>query len=158
MAPEQRHRLGVSREADQFAMAVMAYEILTGKLPSQVFRLASARNSRLNESVDVVLERALQEQPEARFFTVAAFAAALDAALDETCSQSVPPTSAWLNPKVLLSSIVAVALCAMLLHRVTSSDTEPVTLPGRSVADAISDLNEKDSTTEDSSANREPIQ
>jgi len=158
MAPEQRHRLGVSREADQFAMAVMAYEILTGKLPTQIFRLASARNPLLGASVDAVLERALQEQPEARFPNVAAFAAALDAALDEKSSLSEPSNSVWLNPKVLLSSVVAIVLCAMLLYWMPSSDIQSVTLPDTSVPGGSPDLDRAGLSTGHLSANAEPIQ
>lgn len=158
MAPEQRHRLGVSREADQFAMAVMAYEILTGKLPTQVFRLASERNPLLGESVDVVLERALQEQPESRFPNVAAFAAALDVALDEKSSGPVRSRSAWLSPTVIVSSIVALVLCAMLLHWKTTSDAESVDPSGTSVTGAVSESDEKDLTTINSAANVESTQ
>ena len=158
MAPEQRHRLGVSRQADQFAMAVMAYEILTGKLPTQVFRLASARNPLLGGAVDAVLERALQEQPESRFPNVAAFAAALDAALDEKSSKPVRSKSGWLNPMVIVSSIVAVVLYAMFFHWKTPSGAESVASNEAIVAGAVSESDEKDSTTVASSANVEPTQ
>jgi len=38
MAPEQRYRLDVSDKSDQFALAVMAYEMLTGSLPPRIYR------------------------------------------------------------------------------------------------------------------------
>ncbi|MDA0920393.1 MAG: protein kinase [Planctomycetota bacterium] len=116
MAPEQRHRLGVSREADQFALAVMAYELLTGNLPSQVFRQVSAKNPQLDHRIDRVLEQALQEQPEARFPSVKAFADALDDALSRSVPDVDKSKAAAMNRKALSLSVLAVALCVALVY------------------------------------------
>lgn len=144
MAPEQRHRLGVSREADQFALAVMAYELLTGKLPTQVFRQASAKNSLLNESVDAVLERALQEEPESRFPSVAAFAAALEAALGSNHRETDEFKLATSGRTSLVLSVLVVALCAMGVYlgtlwkaeATTQNESEPAAGTTESVQDA----------------------
>lgn len=112
MAPEQRHRLGVAREADQFALAVMAYELLTGRLPTRVFRQASTKNPALSSEVDSVLERALQEQPDARFPGVTAFAEALDRALSTSNSTADQPVTASVGIYHVLGALVIFALCA----------------------------------------------
>jgi serine/threonine-protein kinase len=77
MAPEQRHRLPVDARADQFALAVMVYEMLTGRLPLGRFKPASAWNAQVNAEADAALTRALSHDPDERFPTVPAFATAL---------------------------------------------------------------------------------
>jgi serine/threonine protein kinase len=81
VAPEQRSRLPVDQRADQFALAVVAYEVLTGRRPCGNFKPPSQLNLALNPEVDRVLSRALQEDPDDRYPTVEQFGAALDRAL-----------------------------------------------------------------------------
>lgn len=87
MAPEQT--LGEAVPAsDQYALAVMAYELLTGRLPFQgnAVRLMyqhlqdapeppSAHNPHLPKALDAVMLTALSKRPEERFPSVTAFAA-----------------------------------------------------------------------------------
>ncbi len=93
MAPEQWSGNPVPA-SDQYALAVMAYELLTGRLPFQgtlenlMFRHfqeqpgpPSRLNPKLPPEVDTVLGVALAKQPEARFASVSAFAEALRQAL-----------------------------------------------------------------------------
>lgn len=96
MAPEQLdgHPIPAS---DQYALAIMAYELLTGRPPfqgnlSQVIYqhfhaqppLPSTLNARLPRDVDIVLLHALAKSPAARFASVSAFARAFQGALQET--------------------------------------------------------------------------
>jgi serine/threonine protein kinase len=81
MAPEQRARLPLDARADQFAMAVIAFELLTGKRPLGNFRRRSQLNPKLHSRVDDVLQKALQDDPDDRYGTVLEFADALDQAL-----------------------------------------------------------------------------
>ena len=83
MAPEQRHRLDVDERADQYSLAVVAYEMLTGERPLGVFKRPSELNPLLTEQVDSVLRRALQRDPDDRFATIDQLVAALDEALAE---------------------------------------------------------------------------
>lgn len=93
MGPEQWSGSPVPA-TDQYALAVMAYELLTGQLPFQgrqeqvMFQhfhsqpaLPSSINSQLPAAVDRVLLRALSKQPEERFPTISAFAQTLQQAL-----------------------------------------------------------------------------
>ena len=93
MAPEQWSGNPVPA-SDQYALAVMAYELLIGRLPFQgtlenlMFRHfqeqpepPSRLNPKLPPEVDAVFGVALAKQPEARFASVSAFAEALRQAL-----------------------------------------------------------------------------
>jgi serine/threonine protein kinase len=114
MAPEQRCRLPVDARADQFALAVMAYEMLTGKRPLGGIRPPSRLNRALGPHVDEVLLKALRQEPEDRYPGVAAFAEALDNALSQAPRQRKSPA-----PVVLLMVGLVVGLGAgFALHPV----------------------------------------
>jgi serine/threonine protein kinase len=92
MAPEQAKGLEVDGRADQYAMAIVGYQILTGKQPfdgsahsilyKQVFEppppMLETRADVPGE-MSAALERALSKDPEQRFPTMEEFAAALTA-------------------------------------------------------------------------------
>jgi serine/threonine-protein kinase len=79
--PEQRFGLPVDARADLFALATLAYELLTGRVPGRVFVPASARNPALPAACDAVLRRGLARDPDERFATVEEFRSRLEAAL-----------------------------------------------------------------------------
>lgn len=81
MAPEQRHRLPVDHRADQFALATMAYELLTGHKPLGSFEPPSTLNALLSAAVDEVVLCGLQRDADDRYDTVAEFSDKLDRAL-----------------------------------------------------------------------------
>lgn len=81
MAPEQRHRLPADERADQYSLAFMTYEMLTGEKPLGAFKQPSQCNSKLTPETDAVLLRALQRDPDDRFTTIQDFANSLDRAL-----------------------------------------------------------------------------
>lgn len=113
MAPEQVHGGAVDGRADQFSLAVIAYELLTGEkpftaesIPSLVFKIAHedpAPPQRLNPTlgwpVETVLRRALAKHPADRYPTCSEFVTALENAcntskdwkpLPSGASQSLP--------------------------------------------------------------------
>lgn len=79
MAPEQRHRLPVDERADQFALAVITYEMLTGRRPLGAFESPSQLDESLNPEVDRVLLQGLARDPDERFQTINHFLSALSA-------------------------------------------------------------------------------
>ncbi|MFO0878265.1 MAG: protein kinase [Gemmataceae bacterium] len=81
MAPEQRCRLPLDERADQYSLAVIAYELLTGRRPVGRFRPVSQLNAQISPRVDAVLGRALQEDPDDRFDTIDAFGQAMEQGL-----------------------------------------------------------------------------
>lgn len=93
MAPEQWGGNAVPA-TDQYALAVMVYQLLTGVLPFQgrseqvMFQHLSVApkppstiNPRLSSAIDAILLRALAKKPEERFPSISAFATAFQQGL-----------------------------------------------------------------------------
>ncbi len=104
MSPEQaRAHAGVDPRSDLWSLAVIAYRALTGRvpfpgddLPGLVLRICAGRPPspsqvvpELGTAFDAFFERALQPDPDQRFQTARAFAAAFAAAAGE----ELPPLS-----------------------------------------------------------------
>jgi tRNA A-37 threonylcarbamoyl transferase component Bud32 len=98
MSPEQVQGMTVDGRSDQFSLAVIAYEILTGERPFQgeqlstvVYRIVADQpaaahliNPTLTPQIDAVLRRALAKKPEDRFPSCSGFAGALEMACAES--------------------------------------------------------------------------
>jgi len=94
MAPEQVQGLAVDGRADQFSLAVIAFEMLTGEKPftgeqltTVVYKIVAEEpvpahrlNSTLNQGITNVLRRALAKKPDARYPNCQKFVDALEAA------------------------------------------------------------------------------
>ncbi|HSB17886.1 MAG TPA: serine/threonine-protein kinase [Bryobacteraceae bacterium] len=94
MSPEQVRGKKVDGRSDQFSLAVIAYEMLTGdrpftadQLPTLLFKIVHDEpppvqrfNPTLTWQIEVVLRKALEKEPDQRYRNCAEFAAALDAA------------------------------------------------------------------------------
>lgn len=102
IAPEQRARLPVDPRTDQFSLAVIAYELLTGKRPVGCFKRPSHLNRQLHPAVDAVLARALQEDPDDRYADIREFAAALERSLRRRPLR-------WLRAVTLAGAVLAAA-------------------------------------------------
>ena len=81
ISPEQQYALGVDERTDQFSLAALSYELLTGRRPLGVFPPPSRLNRRLSRGLDAVILRGLAEEPKDRFSSVQDFVAALDRSL-----------------------------------------------------------------------------
>ena len=100
MSPEQLDAKHLDGKSDQFSLAVVAYELLTGDQPFQadsfsalVHTIASgprpsarAANPELPEGVDQVFYRGLGKRPEERYANCREFVAALERALADPAS------------------------------------------------------------------------
>jgi serine/threonine protein kinase len=84
VAPEQQYLGRVDERSDQYSLAALAYEMLTGHVPLGLFKPPSAHRSEIRPEVDRVVLRALSEEPKERFPTVAEFREALDQGLAGT--------------------------------------------------------------------------
>ncbi|HCI80864.1 MAG TPA: hypothetical protein DHW02_14375 [Ktedonobacter sp.] len=104
MAPEQWEGEPVPA-TDQYALAVMAYLLLTGRPPfvgrmEQVMRqhfnvtpqAPSTINSRISPALDAVILRALEKKPENRFATITDFANAFAQAVKPSIFGTFVPT------------------------------------------------------------------
>jgi len=94
MAPEQVQGLAVDGRADQFSLAVIVFEMLTGEKPftgeqltTVVYKIVAEEpapphrlNSTLNQQITNVLRRALAKKPDARYPNCQKFVDALEAA------------------------------------------------------------------------------
>jgi len=111
VAPELQYRLPVDERADQFSLAAMAYEMLTGQRPLGVFKPPSRHNPEANEAIDRVVLRALEENPADRFASVLGFIGALRIAVEGTKKPSVVRPS-WFRLRwpVLVASLVLASL------------------------------------------------
>jgi eukaryotic-like serine/threonine-protein kinase len=112
MAPEQWSGQPVAA-SDQYALAITAYQLLTGSLPfqgrqEQVMYMhfnaepkpPSTLNPRLTKEIDMIILRALAKKPEERFLSISAFSNAFQQALPAPgssitlqASRPSPPTS-----------------------------------------------------------------
>jgi len=94
MSPEQIRGLPLDGRSDQFALATVAYELLTGEkpftapsVPAVLFKVVQEEperpmrlNPTLNAAIEAVLLRALRKDPAERYPTCVEFASALAAA------------------------------------------------------------------------------
>ncbi len=135
MAPEQWSS-APAPATDQYALAVMAYELLVGRPPFrgnmeqlmyQHFQeqapAPSTFNPRLTRAVDAVLLRALAKRPEARFPTISAFADALERAV-----KTLPPEAA-IRPAEPRPSEIRATLAISATEAVAGTN-RTLTLPG----------------------------
>jgi len=120
MAPEQWRGESVTGRADQYALASVAYAMLTGREPFIADSIASLAamtlyreppstvplNAHLNAAVDDVLRKALSKSPEGRYATCTEFAHALR----HSCGKA---------PSEGASRRIAVAICAAGLAAVS---------------------------------------
>jgi serine/threonine protein kinase len=89
--------------ADVFSLAAIAFELLTGRRPSgpgdEMGSLSGAMLGSHVDDVRAVLARAMHEEPEERFQTAGAFAAALAGAVgSEVVATATPIQAATANP------------------------------------------------------------
>jgi serine/threonine-protein kinase len=96
MSPEQVQGSAVDGRADQFSLAVIAFELLTGEkpyaadtLPTLLYKIAREQpapprrlNPTLGIQVDKVLEKAFSKQPSGRYSTCTEFVSALASAVN----------------------------------------------------------------------------
>jgi serine/threonine-protein kinase len=152
LAPEQALGEPTSPASDRYALAVVAYELLTGTRPfaresptaeaqahvSAPVPSASAKSD-LPPEVDTVFKRALAKRPGDRYATCGTFVSALRTALAGTPTESRAPTAATLplpsprtvtqrpasSRKPLLAAVLGAALIAVAIAGVVIAGRSP---------------------------------
>ena len=118
MSPEQVQGQPVDGRSDQFSLAVIAFEMLTGEKPysgehltTVVYKIVAeepAAPHRLNPTIGVaiesVLRRSLSKKPEARYPTCQEFAGALEKACAASKGWKTMPRGGSLNEPTMVDS------------------------------------------------------
>ncbi|TMC08970.1 MAG: serine/threonine protein kinase [Chloroflexi bacterium] len=145
LAPEQAAGTGATAASDRYALATLAYHVLTGRPPftgepDEVLRaqvhgtppVPSGVNPRLGPAVDRVLMRGLAKEPDVRWQTSAQLVAALHEALGgleapEPAAAAVPGRRRW--PWVVAgAAVLLAALVGFLVWRANQPATPSVSL------------------------------
>jgi eukaryotic-like serine/threonine-protein kinase len=170
LAPEQVRSGEVGPPADQFALAVTAYELLSGKLPwrgnsvlevlaSMLAEPPSLDSALVPPAASAVLARALKKDPAERYSSVAQFGEALAEACDvaEKSRPSSPPResaapapaaiSIDTSPRALSAGrvvrgigIAVLGLVAVLAFRASSGPKEQKADAGASTATDVTNV------------------
>ena len=151
LSPEQAQGERATPASDRYALAVLAFELLTGTRPYETETATaealghvqapippiSDRNPMLPEELDAVFDRALAKNPDARFSSCAEFVAALrrafaDAAETTRRHATVAPTRQQERPSrrpvlpLALAGLLAAGLAGVALATaLTADDDEP---------------------------------
>ena len=130
MAPEQATGAALSGRADQYALAVIAFELLAGRVPFSAQSPLAVLHQHVTSpppplssvlpgtspAVDAVLSRGLSKEPADRFSSCGAFVAALGTALGVTATATTVPPGAeavsQLRTVISAPAIYAEALAA----------------------------------------------
>jgi len=124
MSPEQVQGLAVTGRADQFSLAVIAFEMLTGERPftgehltTVVYKIVAEDpppvqrlNPTLGPQIDAVLRRGLFKKPEGRYTSCIDFVSGLDGACANTQGWRNLPRGGGMNMPTLVTAAAARAL------------------------------------------------
>jgi serine/threonine protein kinase len=125
---EQRHGLPADERSDLYSLAVLSYELLTGRLPGRAYEKASSKNPALPAAVDEVLRRGLARRRENRQGSIEHFRREMTAALQ--------PRRMRLGITALAASaLVVLAIMFLVRDLFRSKDPQPVLPQGWFLAD-----------------------
>ena len=124
MSPEQVQGQPVDGRSDQFSLAVIAFEILTGEKPysgehltTVVYKIVAEEpaaprrlNPTLGSAIESVLRRSLSKKPDARYPTCQEFAGALEKACAASKGWKTMPRGGSLNEPTMADSAKPVAM------------------------------------------------
>jgi eukaryotic-like serine/threonine-protein kinase len=106
VSPEQQYGLKVDERTDQYSLAALCYELLTGRRPLGSFAPPSHLNPRLPVKADSVILQGLAEEPKNRFASVQEYLDAFEHALIPTPAQARWPLLAVVGS---ITSLLALA-------------------------------------------------
>jgi hypothetical protein len=113
--PEQRFGLALDARCDVFALAALAYELLSGRPPGRVYVPISRRRPGLPAALDDVLRRGLARDPSDRYQSMDQFRQALA----DGCRAARPRTWAWRTAAAAGLAVLTAALLGVYMRRKT---------------------------------------
>ena len=139
MSPEQIQGLPLDGRSDQFSLAVVIYEVLTGakpfaaeSLPTLLYQICRADpkpleelNHTLGEKPGKLVTRALAKEPDKRFGTCGEFVEALLSALEESSHWALPNGES--KAPVTLAATASIVPLAAPVKVSEEAPPEPVT-------------------------------
>lgn len=147
MSPEQIRGETVDGRSDQYSLAVLAYQLVTGKRPFQADSTitlahmivyeqptpASAANQSapVTLNVDRVLARALHKQPSARYATCSDFAHELELAWLGTASPIVSPNAPTISAASIETAPMEMPAARAVPPGPTATISQPVPPPAQ---------------------------
>ena len=109
VSPEQHYGLRIDERADQYSLAALCYELLTGRKPLGAFLAPDKVNPMVGPSAGLAVMKALSDDPDDRFPTLEGFGEALERGLDRP---DAPESSSRSARRI---APVVVVICAGLL-------------------------------------------
>ena len=136
MSPEQVQGLAVDGRSDQFSLAVIAYEMLTGEKPytgehltTVVYKIVAeepAAPRRLNptiaQGIEAALRKAMAKKPEARYASCQEFTGALEQACVANPGWKTMPRGGSLNAPTVMAPAAPAAILPPA-HRTRIAET-----------------------------------
>jgi tRNA A-37 threonylcarbamoyl transferase component Bud32 len=137
MSPEQVQGQAVDGRSDQFSLAVIAFEMLTGEKPyngehltTVVYKIVAEEpvpphrlNPGISGALEVALSKALAKKPDARYRNCQEFVAALETAGTATKGWNLMPRGGVLNAPTVADVAVRPAVALPPPHRPRRADT-----------------------------------
>jgi serine/threonine protein kinase len=124
MAPEQETGAPVDHRTDIYSLGVMLYSLLTGTPPRGAWSLPSEITP-LDERLDSIVLRALQEKPDARYQSASEFREDIDHVISDSGGSALPP---GVKPVPLPSSTsTSIRNSTSTYRRFASAEEPPVT-------------------------------
>jgi tRNA A-37 threonylcarbamoyl transferase component Bud32 len=109
VSPEQQYGLKIDERTDQYSLAALGYELLTGRHPLGQFLPPSRHNLQLPRELDPVILRGLAEEPRDRYPSVRAFLTAFEQSLASSPRKGISGSLAVMGLLVLLLVVASAA-------------------------------------------------
>ncbi|MCB1278055.1 serine/threonine-protein kinase [Prosthecobacter sp.] len=128
MAPEATiPGIQVDGRADIYAVGVMLYQMLTGKVPRGRFEAASGVVPKLDRRFDAIVDKAMQTDREKRYSTAIEMKGAIERATTAAKMTSWRPTSSFAGPahrsrvktKLVIAAVAVIALGFVIDRQMT---------------------------------------